>query len=312
MGLFRSARVAIVLVCCGLALQSHQRTTAEELKPVGPPYSLPYSPGSAFVVGQGYLEFPTHEGSYAIDWTMPEETPIMAARDGVVIEAVGEYSKSGLTDDLRDKGNRIIVEHDDGTRALYWHLAHEGVQVKVGQRVKEGEQISLSGNTGYSATPHLHFMVYKQNGNRMESFPVLFKSGEEEPFSIVRGAKYRAPGGAAESDDGPLKGVEGTGELASIRPTLVSLVKETKDPEQAATNLKRHLLKNRAVYNQRYKETLARSQAGDKSAMKELQTFLDGMDLHTEPAIARLLVEPTSAGTANEAMLLWWELFSPK
>lgn len=315
MVLLRCTPIVVGLVCCGLQIQAQERSIADEAtsaqaNSVRSLYSLPYTPGSAFLVGLGYLEFPTHEGIYAIDWTMPEETPILAARAGVVIEAVDGFSKSGLTDDLRNKGNRVIVQHDDGTRAVYWHLAHNGVQVKVGQHVKEGEQIALSGNTGYSATPHLHFMVYKQNGGRMESFPVLFKSGDDEPFAIVRGAKYRAPGGGVESDDGPLKGVQGTGQLASIRPKLVALVKKAKDPQQAADNLKRHLLDNRATYSKLYKDTFAKSQAGDKSAMKELQTFLDGMDLQTEPAIARLFVEPASAGTANEAMLLWWELFS--
>jgi hypothetical protein len=305
----RSLRAAFVLAVCSCPLSAVGQSP-KTAKPAAPLYSLPYAPGSEFLVGLGYDDFPTHVGQHAVDWTMPEETPVLAARGGVVVEAVASFSKSGLTDDMRDKGNRVIIRHDDGTFALYWHLAHNGVEVKVGQKVKEGERIALSGNTGFSATPHLHFMAYKQQGDKRQSFPTLFKSGGDEPFSIVRGAKYRAPGGSPPPEEGPLAGVVGTGELASIRPRLVAVVKETPNAEQAAVRLKSHLLKNREAYHKTYKQTFARAQGGDKRAMKELQEFLGGMDLHTQPEIARLLVDPKSESTANEALLVWWELFA--
>jgi murein DD-endopeptidase MepM/ murein hydrolase activator NlpD len=280
------------------------------VKPVGPLYSLPYEPGSTFLVGQGYLEFPTHENIYAIDWTMPEETPILAARAGVVAEVVDSFSKSGLTEDMKTKGNFIRIQHDDGSRALYYHLAHRGAKVKVGQRVAEGEPIALSGNTGYSATPHLHFMVEQFKNGRYVSAPVLFKSGTGEPFDIVHGGKYTAPGEKAEADEGPLQGIEGTGELSSIRPRLIAMIRGEKDPEKAAFLLKRHLLDNRAAYHKTYKEVFAKSQKGDKSSRKELQLFLNDMDLHSQPDVARLVANPASAGAANEALLVWWELFA--
>lgn len=273
-------------------------------------YSLPYSPGEEFLVGYGYLDFPTHEGLYAIDWLMPEETPILAARKGVVVEAFDEFWKSGLTDDMKSKGNRLVIRHDDGSLALYLHLAQHGIKVRVGQEVAEGQEIALSGNTGFSSTPHLHFMVYRYEGGAMVSFPVLFKSGEDEPFSIVRGAKYRAPGGAPKPEEGPLKGIRGTGELSSIRPQLVALVKKIENPTEAALKLKAHLLANRQAYHKAYKNTFAKAQTGDKAAMRELQDFLDGMDLQTDPAIARLTADNQSANTAQEAMLVWWGLFS--
>ncbi len=281
------------------------------VKPVGPLYSLPYEAGATFQVGQAYLEFPTHENQYAIDWAMPEETPIHAARAGVVIEAVDSFSKSGLIDDLKNKGNYIRIQHDDQSRALYYHIAQHGAKVKVGQQVKEGQLIALSGNTGYSATPHLHFVVDRPEGGQYVTVPVLFKSGADEPYDIVHGGKYKAPGGKAAAEEGPLQGIRGTGELSSIRPRLIALVRAEKDSEKAATLLKRHLLDNRATYHAKYKEILAKSQKGDKPSMKELQLFLNDMDLHSHPDIARLITDPASANTANEAMLVWWELFSP-
>lgn len=282
------------------------------VKPVGPLYSLPYEPGETFLVGQGYLDFPTHENDYAIDWIMPEETPIVAARAGSVVEVVDSFSKSGLTDEMKTKGNYIRIQHDDGSRALYYHLAYHGAKVKVGERVKEGERIALSGNTGYSATPHLHFLVEQPKGGAYVSVPVLFKSGGETPFDIVRGAKYKAPGGPAKSEEyGPLRGVQGTGELSSIRPRLVAIVKAESDSEKAAGLLKRHLLDNRKAYHKLYKKTFAESRKGDKRSMKELELFLNDMDLQSQPEIARLIADPSAANTANEAVQIWWELYAP-
>lgn len=306
-----AAGLAVALVALSRGtLPAEEPSTLPVRKPEGPRYSLPYPPGSEFQVGQGYGDWPTHVGQYAIDWTMPEETPLLAARAGVVIEAIDTFSKSGLTEEMKPRANRVVIRHDDGTLAMYVHLAHDSLRVTVGQRVAEGEEIALSGNTGFSATPHLHFMVYRLAGGQIESFPVLFKSGTEEPYAIYRGAKYRAPGGTPAEEEGPLKGVQGTGELASIRPRLVQLVKQAPDPEQGAIQLKEHLLRNRKAYHELYRQAFARSQAGDKSAMKELQDVLNSMDLSSEPAIARLLLDDSAANTANEALLVWWELFA--
>src|ERR1043166_2757166 len=56
-------------------------------------------------------------------------------------------------------GNYLIIKHDDGTFAVYWHLSRRGVRVKRGDRVERGDWIAVSGNTGTSTTPHCHFDV---------------------------------------------------------------------------------------------------------------------------------------------------------
>ena len=52
-----------------------------------------------------------------------------------------------------------MIKHADDTFGVYWHMKHNGVLVKVGDKVKQGDDIARSGNTGNSSGPHLHFDV---------------------------------------------------------------------------------------------------------------------------------------------------------
>ena len=80
-------------------------------------------------------------------------------------------------------GNHIIIQHDDGSVAQYWHLEQNGVYVQPGDFVKKGQIIGASGNTGYTAFPHLHFQVIDVNGR--EILP---------RFQTKKGIKYLRPG----------------------------------------------------------------------------------------------------------------------
>jgi murein DD-endopeptidase MepM/ murein hydrolase activator NlpD len=175
-------------------------------------YRLPYMDGSSFHVSQAYGDpLTTHVGhasQYAIDFAMPEGTPIAAARDGVVIDVTLEFEAGGMYQDLKDKANSVVIEHDDGTIAHYAHLAKRDANVRVGQRVKAGALIGHSGNTGYSSGPHLHFAVTKPEvlaDGRVGhvSLPVMFYVDTTAlPFEARRGTRISAsygrdPGGAA-------------------------------------------------------------------------------------------------------------------
>merc|ERR1712216_539214 len=83
----------------------------------------------------------------------------MGARAGVVAAVASHFIKGGLDAKYRPRANFVSVQHEDGTYARYFHLRHNGAFVKKGDRVSEGDQIGLSGNTGFSSTPHLHFDV---------------------------------------------------------------------------------------------------------------------------------------------------------
>jgi murein DD-endopeptidase MepM/ murein hydrolase activator NlpD len=70
----------------------------------------------------------------------------------------------------------VRLLHDDGAMSVYAHLKTDGVHVRVGQRVRAGQPIGLSGNTGFTTGPHLHFAVQVNRGMRLESIPFRMRS----------------------------------------------------------------------------------------------------------------------------------------
>ncbi len=129
-------------------------------------YALPYEEGKTFRVIQGYFSPFTHKERAALDFNMKKGTNITAAREGVVTRVKENGTLGGLKSKYRSHGNNIVIQHADGSRAGYWHLQHNGALVNVGDTVKKGQVIALSGKTGYSLVPHLHFLVWtSRNGN---------------------------------------------------------------------------------------------------------------------------------------------------
>lgn len=123
-----------------------------------PLYSLPFTPGDGYVLTQGNCGRASHTGrfSYAFDFEMPVGTPVVAARDGVVFTLRADRPEG--TGRVGDE-NYLIIEHSNGEFSRYIHLRRAGVFVSRGQRVSRGDTIALSGNSGRSAFPHLHFDV---------------------------------------------------------------------------------------------------------------------------------------------------------
>ena len=110
----------------------------------------------------GYRWGRLHAGT---DVGVPIGTTVRASRGGQVITAgwVGGY------------GNCVIIDHGDGVATRYGHLSE--VTVSVGQYVDQGEQIALSGNTGRSTGPHLHFEI-RINGEAVDPLPYLYQTAE--------------------------------------------------------------------------------------------------------------------------------------
>ncbi len=137
-------------------------------------YSLPFEKGQTVFVAQGYESLFSHYGDYAIDFKVKQGTKVLAARDGVVIYARENNTGGGISKRYVGKGNGITIQHNDGTYAHYWHLQHNGALVNIGDTVQQGQWIGISGHTGFSAFPHLHFEVTRQPRISRDDFPVLF------------------------------------------------------------------------------------------------------------------------------------------
>lgn len=135
-------------------------------------YPLPWR-GGPFRLTQGPNGSFSHtdaKSRYAMDIAMPEGTPIIAARSGMVVKT--ENNQAGRGNDA--SGNFVRIRHDDGTEGVYLHLKQGSVSVRAGQRVVVGSPLALSGNTGNSSGPHLHFVVQKASEAGLVSIPYEF------------------------------------------------------------------------------------------------------------------------------------------
>ena len=97
-----------------------------------------------------------------IDYGCPQGTAILASADGEVMAAGW---------DLTGFGFRVIIQHDDNRSTLSAHL--DSISVDVGQRVRQGQEIGISGSTGRTTGPHLHFEArYRWNDHTSHFNPM--------------------------------------------------------------------------------------------------------------------------------------------
>lgn len=135
-------------------------------------YPLPWANGQ-YKVSQGpggKFSHQDEKGRHAVDIAMPVGTRVVAARDGIVV-SLDQKQREG---NGSKAGNYVRLLHNDGTMSVYLHLKQNGVVVKEGQRVKAGDMIAHSGNTGSSTGAHLHFVVQKNVGMKVVSVPFSF------------------------------------------------------------------------------------------------------------------------------------------
>ncbi len=161
-------------------------------------YGLPYPAGLTFSVLQGFHGTFSHRGSseYAVDFDCPVATPVLATRPGVVVAAHAAAQGAGTTPEFLDyrRTNFVLLLHDDGTLGEYMHLSPSGIEVSPGQHVERGQGLALSGNTGYSSTPHLHFQVMTAAGDGVSarSFPFRIAVAPNRVEEPVQGRRYSA------------------------------------------------------------------------------------------------------------------------
>ena len=145
-------------------------------------YWLPWQNHKSFLLIQGWQSSFSHKGELSLDFKMKPGTVICAAREGVVTSTREDSDRGGAKAEYMNDGNHVIIRHGDGSFAAYWHLQKDGVMINEGDSVRKGQPIGLSGNTGYSAFPHLHFEVYNNNGQ----VPTRFHT--------KKGTRYLRPG----------------------------------------------------------------------------------------------------------------------
>ena len=132
------------------------------------PYKLPWKAGVTRFISQGNKSFTSHRGLHlnAWDFWMSIGTEVLAARSGRVIEVVEEFDGIGL------KSNYVLIEHEDGSKAMYAHIKKVEETVKIGTYVRQGQIIAYSGMVGQTINPHLHFVVL--NKEKTSSLPITF------------------------------------------------------------------------------------------------------------------------------------------
>lgn len=99
---------------------------------------------------------------HGIDFAMPEGTTLRSVADGVV-ERVIDLGKDNV-------GKGVFIRHEDGSLSIYGHMSD--IDVTEGQTVHAGDVIGLSGNTGHSTAPHLHFGLKDADGEWVDPTPI--------------------------------------------------------------------------------------------------------------------------------------------
>ncbi len=187
-----------LVVLCSLLLSCGKNSPEPANPPLTNPtstevkYVLPYPVGKAYTCSQGFnTSFSHYESfSYSVDFDMPIGTIVTAARSGRVVYVVESYSDN---DRVAGHENVVIVMHDDSTYARYVHLTINGALVELEQLLAPGDTVGLSGTTGNSNHPHLHFDVTGTFAGRSDqTIPFDFKNTSPHPPGLERGVVYEA------------------------------------------------------------------------------------------------------------------------
>ena len=161
-------------------------------------YHYPWTSGEQHVCTQGNSTTGSHQGvqAFAFDFDLPSGTVVRAARAGTV-----EHVRMDLTTAFDPNkppgpdnpeiplgspdnwGNVVRLRHLDGFTSWYFHLSPDSARVAVGDTVERGQPLALSGNTGRTTGPHLHFQVQADSVDWGQSVAATFGPDCEVPTS---------------------------------------------------------------------------------------------------------------------------------
>ena len=138
-------------------------------------YDLPFEKGNNYLLYQGYNGNFSHQNENSLDFELPERSNVIAARSGIVIDIVQSNVESCPNKSCNQYNNYINILHNDGTIANYSHLKYKGAKVNLGDSVLQGNIIALSGNTGFTTGPHLHFVCFLPGLEERKPIETYFK-----------------------------------------------------------------------------------------------------------------------------------------
>lgn len=157
-----------------------QSTPGQPSQAINFTYQIPFSPNADWTISQGYNGNVSHNdasNAYAVDFDISFGTPVLAARAGIVMEVIDNFSDNGNQKKSNiDQANLIRILHEDGSMAVYGHLLKGSALVSPGQRLMGGTVIAQSGNSGYTFGPHLHFAIQINQEMQLVSIPFQMKS----------------------------------------------------------------------------------------------------------------------------------------
>ena len=117
-----------------------------------------------------YKSLAAHQG---VDYTVSEGSRVFATADGRIKEIITKRTSSG---------NTVVIDHGNGYETVYSHLGK--IYARRGDRVRRGDIIAQSGNTGLSLAPHLHYEI-RHNGMRVDPIHYFFMELDYEEYQKI-------------------------------------------------------------------------------------------------------------------------------
>lgn len=162
--------------------------------PAESPYVLPFPAGEKYETGLTNCSSSYHRAGepdqYAFDFDMPVGTEFTAVRSGTVYRVVEDQPSNG-----GGAGNYVVIDHGDGTYALYYHSPQDGIDVAEGDAVEQGDVLGISGRSGLAGYPHLHFIVVDgEPSYPYHGLAITFRNNLPADVVLKSYAEYEAAG----------------------------------------------------------------------------------------------------------------------
>ncbi len=165
--------------------------------PTASPYVLPYPVGRTYGMFQGACPVNPawgHYGWLAYDFDLAIGDSVLASRDGTVFYVEQRWPDS---DRVCGHENGVWIQHEDGSTMGYVHFTTNGARVAVGERVKTGQLIGLSGDSGCSSGPHLHVSLFRAGNDygKTGTIPLNFRNADgphDARQALLQGGRFTA------------------------------------------------------------------------------------------------------------------------